>query len=205
MTNEKLGSQAVVSSNDGAKPAVETRILPVERTGQSTAPKGAARTHTLVILVRERPGAVDRVVGLLRRRRANLQTLTIGKSEQPDIARVTAVTNDADVSIEQLIEQLRKVVDVRKVNHLSSENIVERELALIKVKNDSQHSNEIIELGQRFGAHVVDAVPEAVTLEITGETTRVEELVGLLQPFGIREVARTGSVALPRGIEYTGA
>lgn len=205
MTSKKPGSQAVKASDDGANPAVEARILSTERTGQSDAPKGAARTHTLVIFVYERPGSVDRVIGLLRRRRANMQTLIIGRSEQADVARITAVTDDAEVSVEQLVEQVRKVVDVRQVIYLSSEQMVARELALIKVTSDPAHSYEIIELGQQFGAHIADVASESVTLEVTGSTAKVEELVHLLQPFGVREVARTGSVALPRGTEYTGA
>src|ERR1700740_811131 len=123
MTSEKPGAQALVASKDGENPTDEPRILFPERTGQSNAPEGAARTHTLVILVHERPGAVDRVVGLLRRRRAHMQTLTIGRSEQPDVARVTTVTDDAEVSVEQLIEQVRKIIDVRQVIHLSSEHM----------------------------------------------------------------------------------
>ena len=139
MTHEKPGTQAAAASTGGENSQAEARMLPTERAGQSNAPEGAARTHTLVISIAERPGSVDRVVGLLRRRRANPQTLTIGRSEQPNVARITAVTDDSEVGVEQLVEQLRKVVDVRHVTSFSSEQIVERELALIKVKSDSQH------------------------------------------------------------------
>lgn len=205
MTSEKPGAQAETASKGGETPAARTRTLPTERAGQSSVPEGAARTHTLVISIAERPGAVDRVVGLLRRRRANMQTLTIGRGEQPDIARITAVTNDSEVGVEQLVEQLRKIVDVRQVISLSSEQMVERELALIKVKSDAQHAHTIIELGHQFGAHIADVAPETVTLEVTGSAEKLEKLVHLLQPFGIREMARTGSVAMPRGTEYTGA
>lgn len=205
MVSEKPGAQAVATSNEGEASPAEARILPVERAGQSNAPEGAVRTHTLVILVHERPGSVDRVVGLLRRRRANMQTLTIGRSEQPDVARITAVTNDAEVAIEQLVEQIRKVVDVRQVLNLSSEQSILRELALIKVTADPLRSNEIIELGHQFGASLVDVAPETVTLEVTGSTEKLEKLVHLLEPFGICEVARTGSVAMPRGREYNRA
>jgi acetolactate synthase-1/3 small subunit len=155
----------------------------------------------LIILVHERPGAVDRVVGLLRRRRANMHTLTIGRSEQPDVARVTAVTDDAEVSVEQLVEQMRKIVDVRQVLHLSSEHMVERELALIKVACDAQHATAIIILGQQYGARVADLSATTLTLEVAGDTANIEKLLGLLQPFGICEVARTGSIALPRDTE----
>ena len=205
MANEKPGAQAGAASNGGETSTSEARTLPTERAGQSNAPDGAARTHTLVISINERPGAVDRVVGLLRRRRANMQTLIIGRSEQADVARITAVTNDSEVAVEQLVEQLRKVVDVRQVRNLSSEQMVERELALIKVKSDPLHSNDIIELGHQFGAHIADVAPEAVTLEVTGSAAKVEKLVDLLQPFGIYEMARTGSVAMPRGTEQTEA
>jgi len=205
MTSEKPGTQAVAASTDGETPAAETWAPSIERAGQSNAPEGAARTHTLVISINERPGAVDRVVGLLRRRRANMQTLTIGRSEQPDVARITAVTDDSEVAVEQLVEQLRKVVDVRHVISLSSEQMVERELALIKVSSDAARSHEIIELGEQFGAHIADVTPETVTLEVAGNAAKVEKLVHLLKPFGIREMARTGSVAMPRGTVQTEA
>jgi acetolactate synthase-1/3 small subunit len=166
----------------------------------------AARTYTLVILIDEKPGAVDRVVGLLRRRRANMQSLTISHCELPDVTRITAVTTDSDVAVGQLIEQLRKVIDVREVSNLSSGQMVERELALIKVaSSDPQRSNEIIDLGRQHGAYIADVAADSVTLEMTSSTTQVETLVQLLQPFGIREVARTGCVALPRGKAEQGA
>ncbi len=202
MSSENAGAQATLAPGAAVNPTVEAEVLPdPRRTGQSNAPAGAARTHTLVILVHERPGSVDRVVGLLRRRRANTQTLVIGRSEQADVARITAVTNDAEVAVEQLVEQMRKVVDVRQVTLLTAEHVVERELALIRVTSDAQKAYAIIELGQEYGAHVVDMTAEMVTLEVTGSAARVEKLLGLLEPFGIREVARTGSVALPRSIE----
>lgn len=205
MTSEKPGTQAVAASTDGETPEAETWIPSTERAGQSNAPEGAARTHTLVISINERPGAVDRVVGMLRRRRANMQTLTIGRCEQPEVARITAVTDDAEVAVEQLVEQLRKIVDVRQVINLSSEQMVERELALIKVSSDAGRAREIIELGEQFGAHIADVTSETVTLEVIGNSAKVEKLVQLLQPFGIREMARTGSVAMPRGTAQTEA
>jgi acetolactate synthase I/III small subunit len=200
MTSQKPGKQAITTSTGGESPAASAWILPTTRAGQSNAPAGGARTHTLVISITERPGAVDRVVGLLRRRRANTHTLTIGRSEQADVARITAVINDSEVGVEQLVEQVRKIVDVQHVTSFLAEHLVERELALIKVKSDTQHSHAIIELGQQYGAHIADFAAETVTLEVTGSTAQVEKLVDLLQPFGIREMARTGSVAMPRSI-----
>lgn len=190
MTSETQGTQAVATP---------------ERVGQSSVPMETARTYTLVILINERPGAVDRVVGLLRRRRANMQSLTISPSEQSDVTRITAVATDSDVAIGQLVEQLRKVIDVREVNNLSSGQMVERELALIKVTSNPQHAGEIIELGRQHGAHVADITTTSVTLEMAGNAAQVEALIHLLQPSGIHEVARTGSIALPRGTEESGA
>lgn len=205
MTIEKPDTSVGALPDSGDMAVTETRTLASTRAGQSNAPAGDARTHTLVITLLERPGSADRVIGLLRRRRAHMQTLTISRSEQPDMTRITAVTDDTEVALEQLVEQLRKLVDVRQIDVLSSEHMVERELALIKVQNGSQRASEIIELGQQFGAHIADVAAETITLEVTGSTTKIEKLVHLLQPFGIRELARTGSVAMPRGTTSTEA
>jgi len=200
MTSETPGTQVAVATN-----AAEARTQPPERAGQSSVPVEAARAYTLLILIDEKPGAVDRVVGLLRRRRANMQSLTISHSEQAEVTRITAVTTDSDVAVGQLVEQLRKVIDVREVSNLSSGQIVERALALIQVNSDQQHASEIIGLARQHGAYIADIAATSITLEATGSTAQVETLVNLLQPFGIRAVARTGSVALPRGTEESEA
>ncbi len=174
-------------------------IQPPRRAGQSNAPQDDAREHILVLFVNDRPGSVDRVVGVLRRRRANMQTLTIGRSELADVARVTVVVDDSEVGVEQLVEQLRKVVDVRHIVNLSTAQAVARELALIKVSSNAGSAGEIIELGHQFGAHPVDVTAETVTLEVTGSEEKVTKIVELLQPYGIREIARTGCVAMTRG------
>jgi acetolactate synthase I/III small subunit len=192
----------------GASPAptVGAGLAPpwplIERTGQSDAPPGASRTHTLVVLAHDRHGTLDRIVNVLRRRRARMQAFAIGRNELPNVVRITIVMNDSEVGVEQLVEQLRKIVDVQHVTTLSSEQTVARELALIKVNSgDAQQSGEIIELGHLFGAHVVDVTQRTVTLEVTGSEEKVEKLVDRLQSYGIREVARTGCVAMTRGEE----
>ena len=174
---------------------------PTERSGHSSAPSGTERAHTLIVLVEDRPGASDRVIGLLRRRRANMQTFVLGRSELPDVVRITVVVNDSEVGVDHLVEQLRKVVDVRHLEHLTEQQAVTRELALIKVSSTATNFNEIIELGHLFGAHAVDITRETVTLEVTGNEEKVEKLVSLLQDYGIREVARSGRVAIARGID----
>ncbi len=168
------------------------------RAGQSDAPSGSVRQHTLVLLVDDRQGAVDRVVNVLRRRRANMRTLVVGPGEAAGMVRVTVVVDDAEVEVDHLAEQLRKIVDVRHVFSFASGQAVERELALVKVNCTSANRSEIIELGHRFGAHAVDLAPETLTLEITGSGDIVEQLLERLQPYGIRELARGGCLAIAR-------
>ena len=178
------------------------QVAHIERSGQSEAPAGTARSHTIVVLAHDRHGALDRIVGVLRRRRAKMQTFALGGNEVPDMMRITIVMNDSEVHVEQLVEQLRKIVDVQHVSNLSAEQTIARELALIKVNSsESQYASEIIELGHLFGAHVLDVTQQSVTLEVTGSEEKVEKLVNSLQSFGIREVARTGRVAMARGEE----
>ncbi len=169
------------------------------RPGQSNAPQGAERAFTLVMLVDDRPGSVDRVVGVLRRRRASMQSLSIGRSELPGVVRITANVMDSEVEFAQLLEQLRKVVDIRNIVNLSPEQAVARELALVKVNNTAETCSEIIDLGHLFGAHAIDVTDKTITLEVTGSAEKVEKLVNQLQTYGIREVARTGCVAMTRG------
>lgn len=169
-----------------------------ERAGQADAPNGTERMHTLLVLANNEPGMVDRVVGVLRRRRAQPQTLSIGQSEIANVSRITIQVSDSEVGVEQLIEQLRKIVDVRHIVNVSSEQAVARELALVKVSASAETRAEIIETAHHFGAHIVDLARETVTLEVTGSKEKIEKLVALLQRFGVREIARTGSVAMTR-------
>jgi acetolactate synthase I/III small subunit len=171
-----------------------------ERPGQADAPAGTDQAHTIVVLAHDRHGALDRIIGVLRRRRAKMLGFAIGRNEFPGVSRITIVMNDSEVAVEQLVEQLRKIVDVQYVENLTAEQTVARELALIKVNtNESQYSTEIIELAHQFGAHVVDVTQQTLTLEVTGSEEKVEKFVDSLQGFGIREVARTGRVAMIRG------
>ncbi len=169
-----------------------------ERSGQSNAPEGTERAHTLIVSVEDRSGALDQVIGLFRRRRANMQRLALGPGELPNMVRVTVVVNDSEVGVDHLVEQLRKVVDVQHVVNVTDQQAVTRELALIKVKSTVASFNEIIELGHLFGAHAVDVALETVTLEVTGSEEKIEKFVCSLEEYGIREVARSGRVAIAR-------
>lgn len=169
-----------------------------DRTGHSDVAQGAEQMHALIILVEDRPGSVDRVVGVLRRRRANMQTLTLGRDGLSDssVVRISVFVSDSEVGINHLVEQLRKIVDVRRVVNLPYQQSVSRELALIKVSSTAENVNDIIGLGTPFGARVLEVTAETITLEVTNSAEHIEKLVGQLQGYGIRDVARSGSVAI---------
>ena len=187
-------------SNAGSSDRKEGALqrVPTERAGQTNVPPGTESSYTLVVFVNDHPGAVDRVIGLLRRRRASMQKLLVGRSELPDVVRITVSVTDSEVRFDHLLEQLRKIVDVRHIVNLSSESVVARELALVKVNSTAANGSEIIELGHLFGAHAVDVTGDTITLEVTGSEEKIEKLVSQLQSYGIREVARTGYVAMTR-------
>ena len=201
---QNVGTRLIASSDADTGGLRHTDVdainrVPTERSGQTNAPPGAESTYALIVFVNDRPGAVDRVIGLLRRRRASMQTLLIRRSEMADIVRITLSVTDSEVRFDHLLEQLRKIVDVRHIVNLSSDQTVARELALVKVNSTAANGNEIIELGHLFGAHAVDMTGDTITLEVTGSEEKIEKLVGQLQIYGIREVARTGYVAMTRG------
>lgn len=176
-----------------------SKTTPTRRPGLSDLSQEEARAHTLIVTVEEKPGSVDRVVGVLRRRRANLQTFVLGRSDAPNVVRITAVVNDSEVGVDQLVEQLRKIIDVHKAERAQAEQAVARELALIKVSSTPAALPQVLEQAQFFGAHAVDVTAESITLEVTGSEEKVDSLVQRLQPFGIREIARTGRIAMLRG------
>ncbi len=171
-------------------------IESVTRAGTTDAAQGSESTHTLIVLVEDRIGAIDRVVGVLRRRRARTQALTLSPSGTPDLVRITTQVQDAEVAVDQLVEQLRKLVDVRNVINLSAQQAVVRELALISVNTQSADVRTLLEIAQRFGASIADITPETVVLEVSGSAEKVAAVLDALQPFAIRDIARSGSIAV---------
>ncbi|GAC1422080.1 MAG: acetolactate synthase small subunit [Ktedonobacteraceae bacterium] len=170
----------------------------IGRAGQTGAAQGTEQAHTLIVHVHDRPGSVDRVVGLLRRRRANMQTLVLGRGTQSNVVRITIGVDDSEVGVEHLVEQLRKIIDVIQVTNLAAQEAITRELALIKVNATGTQVQEALAHGQHFGAQRIDGTGETVTLEIVGSTEKIEQLIEQLKPYGIREIARSGSVAISR-------
>jgi acetolactate synthase-1/3 small subunit len=147
-------------------------------------------------------GVLNRVTGLMTKRQFNIESITVGSSEVEGISKMTFVVHvNDDGKIEQLIKQLNKQIDVLKVCDITDQAIVARELALIKVISNSHTRNEIAGLVEPFRAAIIDVSRENVTVQVTGDSDKVEALIDLLRPYGIKELARTGITAFPRGTQ----
>ena len=155
--------------------------------------------HTLVAWMRDRPGVLNRVAGMLRRRNFNIDSLQVGHSETPGIIRMTFVVDGDARMVDQVLKQLRKVIDVTRVEDISDKPSVIRELALIRVQTTSDNRAEVIQLAGIYRAEIVDVTLDSVVVQIVGAEERVDALIDLLANFGIMEMVRTGRVALARG------
>jgi acetolactate synthase-1/3 small subunit len=156
--------------------------------------------HTLVALVEDKPGVLNRMVSLFRRRNFNIDSIAEGSCEMPNFSRITFVVDGTPTMVEQVRKQLLgKVVEVVKVTDITNETIVVRELALIKVKAPATARSEIIQIVDIFHAEIVDVTQDFLTVEITGTEDKIEALLDLLKPFGIKELARTGRIAMTCG------
>ncbi|MEM1424968.1 MAG: acetolactate synthase small subunit [Cyanobacteria bacterium P01_H01_bin.130] len=154
--------------------------------------------HTLSVLVEDEAGVLTRIAGLFARRGFNIESLAVGAAEQNGISRITMVVPGDDRIIEQIVKQLYKLIHVLKVQDITEQPCVERELMLLKVNANSATRSEVIELAQVFRARVVDIAEDSLTLEIVGDPGKLVALNNILSKFGVREVARTGKIALPR-------
>jgi acetolactate synthase-1/3 small subunit len=159
----------------------------------------ATTKHTIVAIVQDKPGVLNRMVSLFRRRGFNIDSIAVGHSEVPHLSRVTIVVNGTIATVEQVRKQLDKLIDVVKVFDLIGEKITGRELALVKVKASSATRSEIIEIADIYRANIVDVASDSLTIEITGDEDKVDSMLKLLQGFGIKEIARTGRIAMVRG------
>jgi acetolactate synthase I/III small subunit len=159
----------------------------------------ATTKHTLVAIVQDKPGVLNRVVSLFRRRGFNIDSIAVGHSEVPHLSRVTIIVNGTTATVEQVRKQLDKLIDVLKVFDITSEKSTARELALVKVKATSATRSDIIEIADIFRANIVDVASESLTIEVTGDEDKIESMFQLLRGFGIKEIARTGRVAMVRG------
>ena len=160
-------------------------------------------TRTLSVLVANKPGVLTHVSGLFSRRGYNIDSLTVGVTENPDISRMTIVVHGDKQVIEQVTKQLNKLIDIIKVVDINPHESVDRELALLKVSAKAKNRGEIIQIVDIFRAKIIDVSSESVIIEITGSVDKIDALEELMRPFGIKEMIRTGKVALVRGVRLT--
>lgn len=155
--------------------------------------------HTLSVLVQDQPGVLARVASLFSRRGFNIESLAVGPTEVPEISRMTIVVNVDRLPLEQVTKQLNKLINVLKIVELEADSSVQREILLVKVKADLDSRSHILETVQLFRAKVVDVAHDTVTIEATGAHDKLEALLRVLEPFGIRELVQSGMVAMGRG------
>ena len=159
-----------------------------------------SKTHIISALVLHKPGVLQRVAGLFTRRGYNIENITVGTSEQENLARMTIIAKGDEKVFEQVTKQLNKLIDVIKVRDLDPEITVKRELCLIKVHTSTEKNrSEIIQYANIFRGRIIDVSPETLTIEITGSPEKIEALIDLVRTFGIKEIARTGPTAISRG------
>jgi acetolactate synthase-1/3 small subunit len=155
--------------------------------------------HTLSVLVEDQPGVLARIAALFSRRGFNIESLAVGPTETEGTSRMTIVVNADGLPLEQVTKQLNKLINVLKIVELEKEQSVQRELILVKVKSDDSSRSAILEIVQLFRAKVVDVAPDALTIEATGVADKLDALLRMLEPHGIRELVQSGMVAVSRG------
>jgi len=155
--------------------------------------------HTLVALVEDKPGVLNRVASLFRRRAFNIESIAVGRSVKPGLSRMTVVVDGDSAKVEQVRKQLDKLINVVRVTDITAEDIVTRELALIKVNATAVTRSEIMQIVDIFRANIVDVASNSLTVEVTGDEDKVESMLELLRSFGVKEISKTGKIALTRG------
>jgi acetolactate synthase-1/3 small subunit len=160
---------------------------------------GETRRHTLVAIVLDKPGVLNRVSSLMRARNFNIDSLAVSHTDQPDTSRMTVTLHGDDVAVEQAAKQLYRLIDVLKVQDVTSDPVVAQELALVKIRATDSNRAEILKLVELSKGRVVDLAGESVIVEVTGPESEVDTFVALVRNYGIKELVRTGSVVMSRG------
>jgi acetolactate synthase-1/3 small subunit len=160
---------------------------------------GEIRRHTLIAIVLDKPGVLNRVASLMRARNFNIDSLAVSHTDQPDVSRMTITLRGDDVAVEQAAKQLYRLIDVLKVQDVTSEPTIGHELALVKVRASEANRAEIIQLVELSKGRVVDLAADALIVEVTGTEFEVDAFVGLVRTYGIKELVRTGAVVMARG------
>lgn len=158
--------------------------------------------HTLAVLVENHPGVLSRVAGLFSRRGFNIESLAVGVTENPDVSRITIVVDGDEYVVEQVSKQLNKLIDVIKIKQLDETDSVSRELVLIKVAATAATRSEIVQIVEIFRAKIIDVSKSTLTIEISGSADKIAALEDMLKQFGIKEIVRTGTIAIERGNKY---
>jgi acetolactate synthase-1/3 small subunit len=162
-----------------------------------TSPR--AQHHTIVALVEDKPGVLNRIASKWRQRGFNIESLAVGHSEIPGLSRMTFTIDGATHDVDQVTKQLYKVIEVVKIDDITNEDIVARELAMIRVATSVNNRTAVLEIAQLFRANVIDVAVDSLVLEVTGDEDKVEALYELLLPYGVKELVRTGRIAMTRG------
>jgi acetolactate synthase-1/3 small subunit len=166
-----------------------------------TSTRSTSNSHTLSVLVENSPGVLARISALFSRRGYNIDSLAVGPTENPDFSKMTIVINVEDHALEQVIAQLDKLINVIDISQLDPVTSVQRELLLVKVSTDAKTRSQVLETVQLFRAKVVDVAQDAVTIEATGNTEKIQALLRVLEPYGIKELVQSGLVAMSRGLK----
>ena len=161
--------------------------------------------HTIAAIVENRPGVLVRIAALFSRRGFNIDSLTVGATDNPDYSRMTITVEGDEIVLEQVTKQLNKLINVIRVSELAPAESVERELAIIKVAARKEDRSEIMQIVSVFRAKIIDVSPRSMIVEVTGSEDKVEAMVRLLRQFGIKEMARTGKVSMVRGAKVVSA
>jgi acetolactate synthase I/III small subunit len=160
---------------------------------------GETRRHTLIAIVLDKPGVLNRVASLMRARNFNIDSLAVSRTDQPDVSRMTITLHGDDVAVEQAAKQLYRLIDVLKVQEVTAEPVVAQELALVKIRASEANRAEVLKLVELSKGRVVDLAAESVIVEVTGPETEIDTFVSLVRTYGIKELVRTGSVVMSRG------
>ena len=155
--------------------------------------------HTLSVLVENKPGVLARISALFSRRGFNIHSLAVGPTENPEVSRMTIVVAVDELPLEQVTKQLNKLINVLKIVELAPGGTVQRELLLIKIRADASIRAQVVTIVEMFRAHIIDVSPDALTIEAAGTSDKLEAMVKMLEPFGVRELVQSGMVALGRG------
>ena len=191
-----VATAATAASGESTGPAHPAHVAPPAR---ALPGGGETRRHTLIAIVLDKPGVLNRVASLMRARNFNIDSLAVSHTDQPDVSRMTITLHGDDVAVEQAAKQLYRLIDVLKVQDVTSEPTVDHELALVKIRATDSNRAEILTIVELSKGRVVDLAGESVIVEVTGTETEVDAFVTLVRTYGIKELVRTGAVVMARG------